>query len=95
MSVEMFKLFIAEDYEEEDHVRDQIFEQWTMFSTLIEHGTIEVHGNLSDECVSLVFPDTITVNGNPLYGIDIDKDTIDPTLWGQVERLVRKVRKVN
>jgi hypothetical protein len=93
MSVEMFKLFIAEDYEEEDHVRDQIFEQWTMFSSLIEHGTIEVQGNLKDECISLVFPDTITVGGNPLYGIDIDKDIIDPTLWGQVERLVRKVRK--
>jgi hypothetical protein len=93
MSVEMFKLFIAEDYEEEDHVRDQIFEQWTMFSSLIEHGTIEVQGNLKDECISLVFPDTINVGGNPLYGIDIDKDIIDPTLWGQVERLVRKVRK--
>lgn len=93
MSVEMFKLFIAEDYEEEEHVRDQIFEQWTMFSSLIEHGTIEVQGSLKDECISLVFPDTIKVGGNPLYGIDIDKDIIDPTLWGQVERLVRKIRK--
>lgn len=93
MSVEMFKLFIAEDYEEEDHVRDQIFEQWTMFSTLIEHGTIEVQGNLKDECISLIFPDTIKVNGHPLYGIDIDKDTIDPTLWGKVAALVRKVRR--
>jgi hypothetical protein len=93
MSLAMFKLFIAEDYEEQDHVLDQIFEQWIMFSTLIEHGTIEVQGNLKDECISLIFPDTIKVNGHPLYGIDIDKDIIDPTLWGKVEALVRKIRR--
>tara|TARA_B100000929_G_C15467083_1_gene406551 strand:- start:589 stop:876 length:288 start_codon:yes stop_codon:yes gene_type:complete len=94
MSVEMFKLFIAEDYEEEEHVLEQIFEQWTMFSSLIEHGTIEVQGNLSDECVTLVFPDTISVNGHPLYGIDVDKDIIEPGQWSKMERLIRQVRKV-
>lgn len=93
MSLDMFKMFVAEDYESDDDIRDQIFEQWTMFSTLIEHGTIKVEGNLADECIALEFPDTVTVNGHPLYGIDIDKDTIDPTLWGKVEALVRKVRR--
>ena len=92
MSVDMFKMFIAEEYEHEDHVREQIFKQWTMFSSFIEHGTIRVEGSLSDECVSLIFPDTIRNGGNPLYGVDIDKDIVDPANWSKVAEATKKQR---
>lgn len=93
MSTDMFKMFIAEEYEHEDHLREQIFKQWTMFSSFIEHGTIRAEGNLSDECICLIFPDTVNVGGNPLYGIDIDKDVIDPAHWPKVVESVKKARR--